>query len=217
MTLRLNGLSALVLGAACFAFAPYVSVIAQDKDKNTIKSLFDGVPDDLRSNVASNPVRCDRVNDWLEEHVNGKGKVIEVSLRVANVITDRTKDKTYRVFMDVSPTNLHVLDDDWQIRYAHKPGDFGGAYNFSFEGVSTAEAEKLIDVKHFTLKGKVNAAFLSRNNNRQFGGEHSTIRVFLEDVEVDGKKWNPYVAEVKKGGGAGPGLSKKGKKGTTQP
>src|ERR1019366_4143872 len=96
MNIPLGGLRALVLAfcVLCLPLAFDRNAAGQEKDKDSIKTLFDGIPADLRAKVRGNPVRCDRVNDWLKEHVNGKGKVVEIRLAVKNISTSRSEDGT---------------------------------------------------------------------------------------------------------------------------
>jgi hypothetical protein len=87
MPLRTIRVLLVLLCASCLVLVsnPLVSGQEKDKDKMSLKSLFDGLPADLRAKVKHNPVRCDRVNDWLQENVNGKGKTIEMQVAVKKV------------------------------------------------------------------------------------------------------------------------------------
>jgi hypothetical protein len=88
----------LLLVALCIASSALMPNAAwcDDPPKDSIASLFDGIPADLRSNVRLNSVRRDRVNDWLADHVDGKGKTVELQLPV-RVAAIRSKDRTYTV------------------------------------------------------------------------------------------------------------------------
>jgi hypothetical protein len=87
-----------VLVAFCVACAGLLSSgsAPAQQPKDSIVALFDGLPADLRAKVQTNSVRRDRVNDWLDEHVNGKGKTIEMQVPVI-VRANRAKDRTYLV------------------------------------------------------------------------------------------------------------------------
>lgn len=103
MNIRLSSVG-VVLVAFCVACAALLSsgaVPAQDPH-DSIPALFDGLPADLRAKVKWNSVRRDRVNDWLGENVNGKGKTIEMQVPV-KVLAKRAKDGTYLVAVTVSP------------------------------------------------------------------------------------------------------------------
>lgn len=235
MNMRSRGLHALllVLLALALVIGTNGPGWSQEKEKDSIKALFDGIPADLRSKVRDNPVRCDRVNDWLKDHVNGKGKTIEIRLDVNDVSTTRAEDGTYRVRLTLAPVKGNILEDDWRVHFTNQVagdakvpvGPFRGANNFAFEGVSTAEAEKLFELKQAVIQGKVLAAALARSADNVFdpgrGGNNRTgsISVALEDVRVDGKKWTPYipVPGLKKGKGGPPIEQPKKGKGQTAP
>ena len=180
-------------------------------EPKTIKSLFDGIPADLRAMVRDNPVRCDRVNDWLKEHVNGKGKTIEIEMKVKKVRPYRINDKTYRVELTLERPNLAVLGDEWSIylcdRYVSEDGSL--KQDFHFGDVSVADAEKLADAKSVMIRGNVKEARLSRF--RYLSVPH-TVHFELEDVQVNGSKFVPYQAPDpfggKKGGGKKGGFGK---------
>jgi hypothetical protein len=154
-----------------------------EKDKEAIKGLFDGIPMDLRAKVKDNPVRCDRVNDWLHENVAGKGKIVGLTLSVAKVNPIRDKSGAYSIYLAVAPSSVNVLSDDWKVSF-HDNGAFAREYQFTFEGVSTADAEKIADAKHVHFQGKVKYVSLAR-----FPNPASNMRIVLEDILVDGKKW----------------------------
>jgi len=65
---------------------------------------LEGLPSDLRAKMKANPVRRDRVNDWLGEHVNGKGKIIEVRVPV-RIKPTRAKDGSYTVWISLESSN----------------------------------------------------------------------------------------------------------------
>lgn len=172
----------LVTGVLCFA-KPNEPL---DKQKQTVIALFDGLPMDLRSKIKDNPVRCDRVNDWLKDNVADKGKSIEINLAVERVNPVRDKDGMYDVQLAVQPTIIGVLDSNWVVNFSDH-GISSREYQFYFSGVTPADAEKLADSKHVKIQGKVKSAYLSR-----FPTPQPNMRIVLEDVLVDGKKWNPY-------------------------
>ena len=113
------GASWLVLCVLSIALGSDGPVSGQEKEKNAIKSLFEGIPADLRSKVRENPVRCDRVNDWLKENVNGKGKAIEIRLEVNEVFTlCSPKDETYLVRLTLASAKGSVLEDEWRVTFS---------------------------------------------------------------------------------------------------
>ena len=81
----------------------------------------------------------------------------------------------------------------------------------SFRGVKTADAEKLVEAKQILIHGRVKLVMISRQNS--FRGDSASIIIPLEDVQVDGNKWAPYLVD-RTGGIVGGGKSK-GKKGGT--
>jgi hypothetical protein len=166
---------------------------SQDKEKNTIKALFNGIPEDLRSKVKENAVRRDRVNDWLAEHVNGKGKIIEVPMSVDNVRTTRNSDGTYSVKILVAHVKAHALDSDWQTYLSDEPKGQG----LSFIAVSGKDAEKLIDSKKITVEGKVKEIKLVHNRPGLGGSAHPVINILLEDIRIDGRAFTPPVELIK--------------------
>jgi hypothetical protein len=139
MYIRLPDIRALLvmLCVSCFVFSIEPQASGQEKDKqkekNSIRSLFDGIPADLRAKVRDNPVRCDRVNDWLIEHVNGK-KTVEIQMGVKRVRPYRAEDGTYRVELTLECPNLNILEDGWRVylcdRYVEVPN-----HDFHFTGV----------------------------------------------------------------------------------
>jgi hypothetical protein len=224
MNLRIGVTGGVFLALAVFGFATPPDQPGPDKEKNPIKALLDGIPADLRTKVRDNPVRCDRVNDWLKENANGK--TIEVRVELQEALPERG-DKGYIVHLALEGTKINVLDADWHVVLAdHMMGrestlpSRGGFAHFSLEGVKTADAEKLVDAKRAVIKGKVKEAKITRLNREVFRPESgatnsATLTVVLEEVLVDGNKWTPYRAA--KGGGIGTGEANpfgKGKKGT---
>lgn len=192
MDLRINLICALVLALGLAGFASPSDQPAPDKEKNTIKSLFDGLPQELRAKVQSNPVRCDRVNDWLQENVNGKGRVVEIRLELQDILPVR-RENGYVVLMSQKKVKINVLDAEWNLSIADEangpatpPRGFN-ARTFSFEGVKAADAEKLADQKDAVITGKVKEVAISRVTNQ--GAPY--VAMILEDVLVDGKKWTP--------------------------
>jgi hypothetical protein len=208
MSIRICGIGVLPL-ALCVL--PGVPAAAQQKQQkpNSVASLFEGLPADLRAKVKTNAVRRDRVNDWLQEHVNGKGKIIAVCVP-AQITPRRAKDGTYNVAIDFGTSFrvVNILGDDWALELngpavlvpkAAKGGGkgFGGKGMFSgrgfrFMGVSSADAEILADLKEVTIQGKVERVMLLP----VFGD--IGISLILDDIRVEGKKLTPYKpAEVK--------------------
>jgi hypothetical protein len=171
--------------AALFVSAITLPVSAQDK-KDSVAALFEGVPADLQTNVRANSVRRDRVNDWLIENVDGKGKVAELDMPVS-VNAVRDADKTYRVYITKQSTaaeaaamNVSVLGAKWPVLIRDGKGA-GSSDDFGFTGVSAADAEALVELKHVHIQGKVKTA-------RVLSGG---IMLTLEDVLIDGKKLTP--------------------------
>ena len=85
----------LPMVVCCLVLGSLAPTLAQDA-KSAVASLFEGVPSDLRASIKTNSVRMDRINDWLSDNVDGKGKVIEVDLTV-KVKAVRDADKTYSI------------------------------------------------------------------------------------------------------------------------
>ena len=170
---------------------------------NSIESLFEGLPADLRKNLENNAVRRDRVNNWLKEHVNGKGKTIEVRVPV-EIIPRRAKDGTYPVLVNVNESNAIVrpLGEKWSLGIIRRPvaqtkggakdkvgkGGKGATYfrGLVFVGVSPADAEKLSDLKKVTIQGKVREMELKDRFATLL-----CVCLFLEDVRLDGMKLTP--------------------------
>ncbi len=162
----------------------------QSAKENSIESLFDGLPANLQKNVKSNPVRRDRVNDWLKEHVNGKGKTIAVRVP-AQLIVRRANDGTYNVFLSGGGPRgdftVTALGEVWPVTFCGNRFVKGFKNRLraplTFVGVSAADAEKLADLKEVTVKGKVHEAEI----NDQFA--QPGIVLVLDDVRLDGKKF----------------------------
>jgi hypothetical protein len=172
----------------------------KEKEKNPIKALFDGVPADLRSKVKNNAVRRDRVNDWLKEQVDRKGKTIEIHIGVRNVGATRSSDGTYVVRLELREAIVNVLEDQWLFYLSESEQGEGNV--FSFMGLNSADAEKLADLKKVVLYGKLKEAKLLPNAPRTGGGS-PVISIVMEDVQVDGKKWTPFKAAGKPKKGKG--------------
>jgi hypothetical protein len=215
MKIRLGAIATLfILCVQCFSTPDKV---APGEERNTVKALFDGLPADLRAKVRDNPVRCDRVNDWLKDQVNGKGKTVELRLFVKDVLPYRSEDGTYRVHLKLEAAKMQLLGDEWQVALGDynsrrdtsgPPPDYAPqGYNFSFSGVSSADAEKLADSKEVVIQGKVQEVLLPRFSRNSAHG--AAMSVILEEVQVNGKKSTPYKAPDgpfvggKKGGGKG--------------
>jgi len=186
----------------------------QEKDKNSIQSLFDGIPADLRSNVLGNRVRRDRVNDWLQENVNGKGKPVQLHVSLHVIVPRRVDDGTYWTFLTLDDIAVKILGDNGIVRVMGandwtstvNPRFLGNRTSFEFEGVSAADAEKLADVKQATIQGKVMEAKLEPiipNDSPPY-----CLGLILQDVQVNGKAFTPRKRETptpaKKKGLAGP-------------
>lgn len=167
--------------------------VVNAQEKNTIRALFEGTPEDLRARVKENAVRRDRVNDWLSEHVNGKGKTIEVEATVDLVRTTRNTDGTYAVKIHVAHVKAHALENDWQ---AYLSDDAKGQ-GFSFVAVSAVDAEKLIDTKKVVVQGKVKEIKLLPNRPGIGGSAVPVINVVLEDIRIDGKAFTPPTILIK--------------------
>ncbi len=217
MNLRVGVTSLIFLVPAVFGLASPPDRPGPDKEKNAVKALFDGIPADLSAKVRDNPVRCDRVNDWLQDNVNGKGRSIAVRVELKEVLPYR-RDNGYLVHLCLVESKLNVLDADWHVVLSDRKlslaatrslPSVGGYATFSFEGVGTADAEKLADLKHVTIMGKVKEAKLSRLNREMptdgaAGGKSPpTLSIILEDVLVDGNKWTPSKDTLARGNPAG--------------
>jgi hypothetical protein len=202
MGIRLCGISVLPLALCILLGSPAAGQEKKQKQQNSIESLFEGLPADLRKNVKSNPVRRDRVNDWLKEHVNGKGKTIVVQVP-AEITPTRAEDGTYNVqitFVRSSPPTVavHVLGDQWPLEVNSTAGLVPGKVTkgvgkgksfrrgFRFVSVSAADAEKLADLKAVTIQGKIEKVELVPT----FGD--IGISLILDDVRLEGKKLMPY-------------------------
>ena len=237
MKIRMGGLL-LVLCVSLLAIEADRSASGQEKAKekakNSIAAIFDGIPADLRGKVKDNPVRCDRANDWLKEYVNGKGKIVEIRLDVKEIAPYRQKEG-YLVELRLENAKANLLGDEWQVSFGDVTNGFGrdvssgfgtkgtGAraaaprINFTFVEVSQADAEKLADAKQVVIKGKVRDVKLARLGYSPPAA--GTIGIILDDIEVDGKKWTPYISPVGgRKGGIGPGDGfQPGKKGSDGP
>jgi hypothetical protein len=222
MDLRIGVSGGIFLVFALLGFASPPDRPGPDKEKNAVKTLFDGIPADLRAKVRDNPVRCDRVNDWLQDNVNGKGKMIEVRVELKEILPYR-RDAGYVVYLGVGETKLNLLDADWHVVLSDRKLSTAKSVafsslnaNFLFEGVNTVDAEKLADLKRAVIMGKVKEAKLSRINS----STEPTLNIILEDVVVDGNKWTPFKGPGGAGGFAdnpfGGGAKGKGKGGATK-
>jgi hypothetical protein len=193
-----------ILVVACFLFLLGLSGIAAqpdqpqpEKKKDTIQSLFDGIPQDLRAKVQANPVRCDRVNDWLQENVNGKGLTIEVRVEMQEVLPFR-KEMAYQAHLFLKETKVKLLDAAWELRLSDHNSVGGKTLsNFSFEGVNAVDAEKLADMERAVIKGKVKQVRISRMS---FSAAPN-VAIVLEDVLVEGNRWTPSATPYRKSGG----------------
>lgn len=185
------------------------------KTENTVEALFEGIPQDLRTKVQSNPVRCDRVNDWLQENVNGKEKFIDVRVDLHEVVPYR-RDTGYLMHLMLGESKVRVLDADWVLQLSDHKLPVGksipSSYHFSFEGVGTADAEKTCDLKSVAIKGRVKEAKISRLHS----SATPTLSIILEEVLVENNRWTPYKSPTS-GGLGGPRPPVKGKGGPGGP
>lgn len=204
MKTQLYGIGVVMVLLLCAAIYPCRPAFSQEKDKekNSIAALFDGIPADLRSKVRDNPVRCDRVNDWLTAEIDGKGKIVEAQATVKKFRPFRTDTKTYRVELILERPVLVVFGDEWLL---HLCGHFvsesrGENEDFHFSDVSMADAEKLGDSKKVIIRGKVNLARLSRF---AYANTPHAIHIVVDDVHIDGKKFTNHSSGTlgKKGSG----------------
>jgi hypothetical protein len=204
MNLRLCicALFGLLVCIACSGLEPSAALCGQKdaKDaKDSIVALFDGIPADVRSMVKENSVRRDRVNDWFREHVNGKGKITEIQINV-KVTAERFLDGSYAVRfargkvkggVSGAFVKVNVLGDEWAVDLhdGMEGPEPSRRNNFGFVGVTMADAEKLVDLKHVTIQGKVQEAKLVPGAVP--GGSISDpafLTVVLGEIRVDGKK-----------------------------
>jgi hypothetical protein len=174
--------------------------------KDSIAALFEGIPADLRSKVQENSVRRDRVNDWLSDHVNGKGKTIEIQVP-AIVTATRTKDSTYTIVVSLGRAKkkgggtvggpfpgfgpggprVTVLGDEWTLSVLFAPKESAKPRSqLELAGVSPADAEKLVELDRAAIKGNVQRATI---------GSGSVFHLVLGDVQVEGKNMTPREPE----------------------
>jgi hypothetical protein len=194
--LTTSGVVLVIVGSSCAAPSALGPAFGQDT-KDPIAALFKGIPADLRSNIRANSVRRDRVNDWLSENIDNQGKLVEMDLPVY-VQAVRDADKTYSVefatrgsggFGGQLAITVTVLGDTWPV-LVYDGRDRGvGSADFSFVGVSAADAEKLVELKKVHVQGKV------KNARVNSGG----ISLILDEVLIDGKKLTPRKEAPKKG------------------
>jgi hypothetical protein len=188
----------LLVCLACSGLEPSAALCGQKDAKDSIVALFDGIPADLRSKVKDNSVRRDRVNGWLRDHVNGKGKTIEMQLSV-RVTAILSKEETYTIVVSLKQggfgafagegPHVAVLGDEWSVSFGFAPKDSAEIWSqLELTGVSVADAEKLVELERATFKGNVKLAVLYQ----------TSLRLILEEVQVDGKKMTPRKLE---GGG----------------
>jgi hypothetical protein len=195
MRLCTFALFGLLVCIACSGLEPSAALCGEKDAKdatNSIVALFDGIPADLRSKVKNNSVRRDRVNGWLRDHVNGKGKTIELQLPV-RVTAILSKEETYTIVVSLvnkgggfggfagDGPKVAVLGDEWPIflTFAAKdPPDSPNSTQLELAGVSVADAEKLVELDRAKIKGNVQLVGVTENS----------VRLILEDMQVDGKK-----------------------------
>jgi hypothetical protein len=196
---------------------PSTPTSGQQQPQDAIAVLFEGVPADLRSKVKTNFVRRDRVNDWLRENVNGKGKTIEIKVPV-RVGGKRANDGSYALlanlgtaakgfgggtpftggkkgggtgFALLTAPKINVLGDDWSLDLLVGDPDASLYVSNQFElnGVSAADAEKLVDLEQASIKGKVHEVRLA---------SETLLRVVLDDAQMEGKRITPRKREPAK-------------------
>jgi hypothetical protein len=174
-------------------------VAAQEKDNNTVQSLFDGSPASLTTKAVSNRIRRDRVNDWLQENVNGKGKGVHLQVPLHAVAT-RAKDGSYIVRLHNVAAGVKVFGETWYVQafglseavrrdFQQPFGSFDAS--FGFEGVSSADAENLTDTNPGTIQAKVKEAALVPQNRTTEELPPYYLRLILTDVQVNGKAFAP--------------------------
>jgi hypothetical protein len=186
-------------------------VSAQEKDTNSVQSIFDGCPAGLTTKALFNRIRRDRVNDWLQENFNGKSKVVQLQVPM-HVVATRAKDGTYVISLRNDGIAAKVFGETWLVQAngenegAQRGFQFPFGANgprFVFEGVSAVDAEKLTDSRTVTIQAKVKEATLAPQN--QGPDEDSPpyyLRLVLEDVQLNGKAYTPRkMAPLSKGKG----------------
>jgi hypothetical protein len=170
----------------------------KDKAKTSIQSLFAGLPADLQKKVKHNPVRCDRVNDWLVENINGKGKVIEMKVSVEKVRPIRNKDGSYYIELKLVYPTIELLGDEWSVYLSDRPHPRSAfPINFVFDAVSAKDAERLADSSEVVVHGTVREVTLPRFSAKP--ASLGSISIALTDAQIDGQKWKK--GTEKKGGG----------------
>lgn len=171
-----------------------------EKEGNSLQSLFDGSPKGLTTKALANRIRRDRVNDWLQENVNGKGKVVQLQVPM-HVVATRAMDGTYVISLRNNGFVGNVFGETWYVQEIGKNEaaqrnfqiPFGSnSARFVFEEVSAADAEKLTDSRTVTIQGKVKQATLAPQYQRPDEDEPPYyLRLTLEDVRVNGKAYMP--------------------------
>jgi RNA polymerase sigma factor (sigma-70 family) len=159
---------------------------SQDKEKNSIAALFDGIPPDLRSKVQGNSVRGERLNDWLQQNVDGKEKVVKFKVPLRKVGAYRNDDGTYVVHLELHDDSVRLLGGTWSIVAALENQD--DVSDFCFQKVSPADAERFVDAKGITIQGTVKRVAATANADWQ---APYSILLTLSDVRVDGKAFTP--------------------------
>ena len=193
MNIRLGrGRSLLaVFAALCFAVQGDTRLLGQEKEKNSLDALFNGIPADLKTKVRDNPVRIDRVEDWLQEHLRGKGKTVELTFAVKDIYyPKRGDDGTYIILLKLEPAKALALGDEWTVTIGN-----GSRLNtdLAFAGVSALDAETFVNTKSVLVQGKVTIVRMLGGSGSS-GGPKSGFappRIFVgvEDVQVNGKIW----------------------------
>jgi hypothetical protein len=232
MNIRLSsvGLGLVAFCVACAALLSSGAAPAQ-QPKDTIPALFDGLPADLRAKVQYNSVRRDRVNDWLSENVNGKGKTIDMQVPV-KVLAKRAKDGTYLVAVTVGTgtgffkggkapkgppaggggfagfgakggTRVNVLGDEWSLALS-----VGGGKDSNDFWPNQLELAGVNVADAEKLVDLAEATVKGKIIEVSLASEES-LRIVLGDVTVDGKKMTPRKRDPKPLLGVPPGGSAK--------
>jgi hypothetical protein len=212
MKMRWASLQMMMFGVCvCWAGLGLEPASRGQEPQESLAALFDGIPADLRTKVRNNLVRRDRVNDWLRDNVSGKGKTIEfrVPLRMGG---KRSNDGTYALIASVGTAGkgfggaatttgfpgggkkgtgavaalaapkINVLGDEWNLDL-HVGDQAASLTNqFDLNGVNAADAEKLVDLEHALIKGKIREVQLS---------SATAVRLVLDDALLEGKKMSP--------------------------
>ncbi len=188
------GAPAAKLAAGAKAF-----ILQQEKDQHSVQSLFDGSPAGLCTKALTNRIRRDGVNDWLQENVNFRGKVVQLHMPIF-VIPTRDKDGSYVIRLKNAAAGVKVFGETWYVQAIGESEvarwnlqlPFGtNATCFAFKGVSAADAEKLTDTNPATIHGKVKEATLAPQKRGEEESPPYYLRLILEEVQINGKAFTP--------------------------